>query len=982
MARTASSPLKFETYAQFPVIWNTQYLYIATDTNLIYRWDGSAYVEVSATTTAAVLTYMFTNIVSDIGATYLQAVSLNSYVVSTKSDQSGTATTSGVVIGRYATNLGFPNITLIPAGTITIHYDTEKGAGANNYYTYAEVYQRNLAGTETLLATSDNSPQTAANTQQSITVTALLASDTTVLSTDRIVVKVVAVMLSSTATIHVYGDDATSARIELPTSQVDATNYMTLATAQTATGAKTFTALATFDTTLGTEKVTNGTPTSSASWTGIGAVWSYSSNSFVKGADGTTQLVQNVGAVIWESYRFVYEVFNRTVGSITPTLGGVTLTSRSADGTYTEDVTVTSTGNLIFVPTNTSRLSIRLISVKKISGGGTLSTNTYPATLNYPSPISAPVAWHTTAWKSNATASAQNQDFQAELRGATGATIASSEWILKSSRNNSAYNDVLKVDYTGKLTTQIVSSVGETVGYEISAPFSNSTPWTTQHIKLSNSGTYSWIVGYFTSVIKNGLGFQSDGTWHMNSANWLFNFYSSATSASLIAQVYSGGFYNNGGNFNAGRVTAGQATTSPPTTFSNYGSTSLQTVQINTPTTLTDSYTQVIVDASTYNVCTGTPSTTDCGTYTGSGQATCESHLPCTWSAGTACSAASGTDSGTCIGQGAGCTWDTASCSGANNTDQTTCESQDDAYGGTCAWDTSTCSAQTSTSACNAISGCTASVTGDCNTLSDGGWDGTNCATQPECSYDSGTWVCSGSYFTSCSGNLCTGTYDTGVCSGVYGAGCYGTATCWWYGDSGSCAAEIGCSWTSGVALTMPANPIEQTYWVKKKQTGGTLTILPNSGDTINGTTSIVSSSARWPWWMLTYDSTNLDWHVMTINDSDSGTYTPTLTNTTNISASTARLATWMRVGNTVTVSGQLDIDPTATWAVLLWISIPIASAFTTAYQLWGTWSSIAIANESYGIEADATNDRASMKNIAVSTANHTVCYSFSYQII
>ena len=112
------------------------------------------------------------------------------------------------------------------------------------------------------------------------------------------------------------------------------------------------------------------------------------------------------------------------------------------------------------------------------------------------------------------------------------------------------------------------------------------------------------------------------------------------------------------------------------------------------------------------------------------------------------------------------------------------------------------------------------------------------------------------------------------------------------------------------------------------------------------------------------------------------GTYTPTLTNTTNIGASTARLATYMRVWNTVTVAWQIDIDPTATWAVLLGISLPIASDFSTVYQLWGTGSSIAIANESYGIEADSTNNRASMKNIAVSTANHTVIYQYSYQII
>ena len=113
-----------------------------------------------------------------------------------------------------------------------------------------------------------------------------------------------------------------------------------------------------------------------------------------------------------------------------------------------------------------------------------------------------------------------------------------------------------------------------------------------------------------------------------------------------------------------------------------------------------------------------------------------------------------------------------------------------------------------------------------------------------------------------------------------------------------------------------------------------------------------------------------------------SGTYTPTLTNTTNISASTPRLCSWIRVGNVVTVGGQLDIDPTALGDTLLGISLPIASALTTAYQLGGSGSSTAIVNESYGIEADAANDRASMKNKAVDLTNHTVAFTFTYEVL
>lgn len=125
------------------------------------------------------------------------------------------------------------------------------------------------------------------------------------------------------------------------------------------------------------------------------------------------------------------------------------------------------------------------------------------------------------------------------------------------------------------------------------------------------------------------------------------------------------------------------------------------------------------------------------------------------------------------------------------------------------------------------------------------------------------------------------------------------------------------------------------------------------------------------------FDGTNwIDWSYST-----SGTYTPTLTNTTNVSASTPRLATYNRVGNSVTVAGQLDIDPTAPGATLLGISLPIVSDFTTVYQLGGIAVPTSVG-ENAGIEADATNNRASLKYTAIDITNHTLVYTFTYQII
>lgn len=116
-----------------------------------------------------------------------------------------------------------------------------------------------------------------------------------------------------------------------------------------------------------------------------------------------------------------------------------------------------------------------------------------------------------------------------------------------------------------------------------------------------------------------------------------------------------------------------------------------------------------------------------------------------------------------------------------------------------------------------------------------------------------------------------------------------------------------------------------------------------------------------------------------------SGTYTPTLFNTTNVAASTAYICTYMRVGNTVTVAGLVDIDPTlaAPTTTVLGISLPIASNFSANTQAGGVANSASGANtQNGGFLADATNDRVIMAYFASSTANNTFSFSFSYQVI
>lgn len=113
------------------------------------------------------------------------------------------------------------------------------------------------------------------------------------------------------------------------------------------------------------------------------------------------------------------------------------------------------------------------------------------------------------------------------------------------------------------------------------------------------------------------------------------------------------------------------------------------------------------------------------------------------------------------------------------------------------------------------------------------------------------------------------------------------------------------------------------------------------------------------------------------------GTYTPTLTNVANLDASTAYSCQYMRVGNVVTVSGRVDVDPTTTLtSTQLGISLPIASNLANANECAGSAACPAIAGQSAAILGDATNDRAIMQWLAGDVTNQPMYFSFTYRII
>lgn len=183
--------------------------------------------------------------------------------------------------------------------------------------------------------------------------------------------------------------------------------------------------------------------------------WTYSSNSVSHSSDGTGILVQTMSNITkGKVFRLRYTVSNHTVGTVTPTCGGNTLTARSADGTYTEYfVNSNASATISFTPSNTARFTIDDVSVVELSSG---SVN------------------------------------------------------------------------TGTLNSQFIN---------IAAATSNSSPGTTRHMTLSNSGTYTYIDIYHGSTLTGALGFSS-GRMDLYTGSSGFNFHSgSLPSAGVGAYI-------------------------------------------------------------------------------------------------------------------------------------------------------------------------------------------------------------------------------------------------------------------------------------------------------------------------------------------------------------------------------------------------------------------------------------------------------------
>jgi hypothetical protein len=116
-----------------------------------------------------------------------------------------------------------------------------------------------------------------------------------------------------------------------------------------------------------------------------------------------------------------------------------------------------------------------------------------------------------------------------------------------------------------------------------------------------------------------------------------------------------------------------------------------------------------------------------------------------------------------------------------------------------------------------------------------------------------------------------------------------------------------------------------------------------------------------------------------------SGTYTPALTNTTNIGTSIANSNQYMRVGNTVTVSGSVTVDATTAGAnTQLRMSLPISSTFSGGNNLGGAGASISSGayGNSMAIFAETGTNTAEFRWLPTLATAQIYNFTFTYQVI
>ena len=111
-------------------------------------------------------------------------------------------------------------------------------------------------------------------------------------------------------------------------------------------------------------------------------------------------------------------------------------------------------------------------------------------------------------------------------------------------------------------------------------------------------------------------------------------------------------------------------------------------------------------------------------------------------------------------------------------------------------------------------------------------------------------------------------------------------------------------------------------------------------------------------------------------------TYTPTASNTGNLSAVSPQVCQYIRIDNIVNVSGVINITPITSGAVFFDISLPISNGNFTSFTQTGGNGVTNVVYNSYTINSNSGTTRVSFNGVSTYPAIHSLYFSFQYIIL
>lgn len=212
---------------------------------------------------------------------------------------------------------------------------------------------------------------------------------------------------------------------------------------------------------FGSEIAKNGTFATDTLWT-KGAGWTITGGVAVATAATGALSQSTAAAIIGRQYQITYTIAGLTAGSITPSIGGVSGKTRTANGTYTDMIKAASAAVLSFV-TSTTTATLDDVSVREITAWGAPWWLEFDGVDDYMDSPDGPasIEFATSSFTIGHRVMIQLSDPHSSILGKRGSGPSGTNpgW---GTRVNVSGQLVLEYDFTGNTSSTVFTAMGQT----------------------------------------------------------------------------------------------------------------------------------------------------------------------------------------------------------------------------------------------------------------------------------------------------------------------------------------------------------------------------------------------------------------------------------------------------------------------------------------------------------------------------------------